>query len=105
MDIAFAVDGLYSAGWWPSDGESCVQSADGRWYPDEAASTEAFARAGWRVQFMASRCGSAVRAVWRAPSGGRGVIVAGDPISARILVHTALVRSQNIPTRVVVDPP
>lgn len=104
MDIGFAVDELYSAGWWPAEGESCVRSADRRWYPDESASTEAFARAGWRVQFGPSRCGTAVRASWHAPSGLRGVITAADPISARVMVHAALVRSQNNPSRVVVDP-
>jgi len=104
MDIAFAIDELYSAGWWPAEGESCVQSADRRWYPDEAASIEAFARAGWLVRFGPSRCGHAVRAAWHAPSGLRGVTIAGDPISVRVMVHAALVRSQNIPIRVSVDP-
>jgi hypothetical protein len=92
MDIASAIDDLYSAGWWPSDHEACIRAADGRWYPDEAATTAALARHGWLVRYEHTRDGS-VRVAWAGPDRLHGAAAAPDPVSARILVLAALHRA------------
>lgn len=104
MDIGFAIDELYSAGWWPPEADACVRCSDGRWYPSEAAASTAFAEGGWDVRFESSRASGSIRTTWRGPGGVRGAAIAGDPVSARLMAFTALYRFQAARSRQTVDP-
>lgn len=92
MDTGFAIDELYSAGWWPRDADVCSQCPDGRWYPEASATEAAFAEGGWEVRFEPSKACGSIRTTWRGPGGIRGAAIASDPISARIMAFTALYR-------------
>ena len=92
MDLAFAIDELYSAGWWPEPGVSCLQSDDGRWYPDDAVIASEFEQASWRSTMSVAR-GDTIRVTWVGQGGIRGAAIASDQVSASILALAALVRS------------
>lgn len=104
MDLGFAIDELYSAGWWPKDADACVRCSDGRWYPGESAANDAFAAAGWEVRFEPSRETGTVRTTWRGPDGVRGAAIAADPVSARLMAFSALFRFRTARESRAVDP-
>lgn len=92
MDLGFALDVLYSAGWWPDSGAACPQSSDGRWYPDPGMVDAAFHRAGWHLHIEEPKPHT-IRADWTGPGGVRGAAIASDPASAHLLALAALVRA------------
>jgi hypothetical protein len=104
MDLGFAIDELYSAGWWPKDADACVRCSDGRWYPGESAANAAFAEAGWEVGFEAGRGRDTVRTTWRGPGGIRGAAISADPVSARLMAFAALYRFRTARDSRAVDP-
>lgn len=45
-ELDFALDGLYAAGWWPTQNDHCLQSPDQRWYPAPDAIRTEFTKQG-----------------------------------------------------------
>lgn len=103
MDTGFAIDELYSAGWWPGESEPCLRAPDGRWYPDRSACHALFERFGWTVELQTIHNQRCFRAAWTARNGARGAVLATDEMSARIIVLAALWRSELKRSRPPVD--
>ncbi len=93
MDLAFAIDDLYSTGWWPEDGVSCVCGQDGRWFPEPSAVAGLFAGAGRSLEMCVGDSGSACRARWTDSRGGAHTVVARDEAVAGVMALAALRRS------------
>ncbi|RMH26689.1 MAG: hypothetical protein D6692_08815 [Planctomycetota bacterium] len=100
MDLPFAIDDLYSAGWWPGDADICLQASDGRWYPDPDHALAAFLRLNAKLTMTPLTPGNAWRAVWTASTGVSGTVTADDRAAASVLAYAALLRFQ-VPTPVV----
>lgn len=94
MDLPFAIDDLYSAGWWPGDADACLQAPDGRWFPDPDHAPAAFRRANAHLSMTPLTPGNAWRAAWTAPTGRCGTVTADDRAAASTLAFAALLRSQ-----------
>lgn len=91
-DLGFALDDLYACGWWPSDGDRCLQHEDGRWYPDESVILAAFSESIIRPQFRQSSASASVEVVWSSPTRGRQVVRGRSQDEALILAFTSLYR-------------
>jgi hypothetical protein len=103
LDTGFAIDELYSAGWWPGESEPCLRASDGRWYPDSAACAALFERFGWTVVLQTIHKDRCVRVAWTARTGARGAVLAADETSARIMALASLWRSETNRSRPPVD--
>jgi hypothetical protein len=68
MNLAYAVDRLYSEGWMPSDGADLESLPDGRTYPSVLAVQREFARAGLELSIKHNIMFSCYRAAW-GPAG------------------------------------
>jgi hypothetical protein len=68
MNVAYAVDRLYDAGWTPSDQQDLETLPDGRTYPSVLAIQLEFARAGLELAIKHNLMFSCYRATW-APVG------------------------------------
>lgn len=85
MDLLFAIDDLYSAGWWPAEGDTCAQASDGRWYPDQDQVDRVFQQAGLRLSVSPTNSGRLSRArLFQGPSV-RCTVLASDPHAASVL--------------------
>lgn len=91
-DLGFALDGLYACGWWPSDGDRCLQNADGRWYPDETMILQFFAQSLIHPQICQSPASGAVEVLWSSFYGGRQSVHGRFRMEALILAYTDLYR-------------
>ena len=89
-DLRFALDGLYACGWWPSDGDRCLQHADTRWYPDESMILEYFAESIIHPQIRQSLSSSAVEVFWDSPTRGRCSVHGRTREEAMILAFITL---------------
>ena len=87
-DLEFALDGLYACGWWPSDDDRCLQSGDGRWYPEESLILEAFASSVIKPQINESSSSEAVEVLWSSFKGGRQSVHGRSRSEAMILAFT-----------------
>jgi len=94
LDLAFAIDDLYSTGWWPGDGVACACDDDGRWFPDHSAIEDAFRGAGRSLELCSCQTTSACRAVWTDTAGIPHAVVAGDERVAGVLALAAFRRAQ-----------
>src|SRR5258705_11517432 len=68
MNLDYAVDRLYEAGWIPSGDSAVERLADGRWYPSMSAVVREFAAAGLQLSVKHNLMFSCYRATW-APIG------------------------------------
>ncbi len=89
-DLGFALDGLYACGWWPGDGDRCLQYTDGRWYPDESMVLESFAELDTFADIRKPTSSIAVEVVWRSPRRGRQSVLGRSREEALILAFTNL---------------
>jgi hypothetical protein len=64
MNLDYAVDRLYEAGWLPSGDSAVERSGDGRWYPTIAAVVREFAAAGMQLSIKHNLMFSCYRATW-----------------------------------------
>lgn len=94
MDLPFAIDDLYSAGWWPGDADTCLQAPDGRWFPDPDHAQAAFLRVNAKLSMTPLPPGTAWRAAWTASAGRCGTVTADDRAAASVLAYAALIRTQ-----------
>ncbi len=89
-DLDFALDGLYACGWWPKDGDQCLQHTDGRWYPGESMILDSFAELFAVPDIRKSPSSIAVEVVWRSPRRGRQSVLGRSREEALILAFTSL---------------
>jgi hypothetical protein len=90
LNLGFALDGLYASGWWPANGDRCLQSSDGRWYPGESMILESFASSIARPQIRQAQSSSAVEVIWNSPKRGRQSVHGRSRQEALILAFTNL---------------
>jgi hypothetical protein len=89
MDMRFALDELYSAGWWPAAGSVCLRSADTRWYPPPEQVGLVFRHHGCCLELSQTE-GGRCRASWRGRV--RGAVIAGCQDEAAVMALAALWR-------------
>ncbi len=97
-DLRFALDDLYASGWWPSDGDRCLQYEDGRWYPDESVILAFFGKSIIHPQFHQSSASASVEVVWSTATRGRQAVRGRSREEALILVFTNLYRETHAQT-------
>lgn len=85
MDLAFAIDDLYSTGWWPGDSVPCVRSHDGRWFPEPPAVASLFKDAGRSFDLCRCGSGSACRASWTDSGGQPHATIGPDAVVAGLM--------------------
>ncbi|MFG0245811.1 MAG: hypothetical protein ACF8MF_07165 [Phycisphaerales bacterium JB052] len=84
-DLGFALDGLYAAGWWPSDSDDCQLSDDSRWYPSHKAILDAFAQQGIDLMITMPLSGHPVTVRWATPESGVQTVTARTQTEALLL--------------------
>jgi hypothetical protein len=70
MNLDYAVDRLYDAGWLPTGDSAVERLSDGRWYPTLVAIQREFAAAALQLSIKHNLMFSCYRATW-APLGER----------------------------------
>ncbi len=70
MNLDYAVDRLYEAGWLPNADAATERLPDGRWYPSLAAIQREFTKAGLQLSIKHNIMFNCYRATW-APNGER----------------------------------
>lgn len=95
----FALDGLYAAGWWPSQGDRCTLRDDGRWGPDETLILDAFSASGITLVIRRSLTHRVHQVCWRTPRGGQETVMAKSRQAALTLAFVRLytATSQRVP--------
>ncbi len=68
MNLDYAVDRLYAAGWTPEDPMDCESLVDGRKFPSVLAVQREFSRAGLELAIKHNMVFNCYRATW-APAG------------------------------------
>jgi hypothetical protein len=68
MNLDYAVDRLYEAGWLPGGDSQVERLGDGRWYPTVGAVVREFTAAGLQLSIKHNLMFSCYRATW-APKG------------------------------------
>ena len=68
MNLDYAVDRLYDAGWLPTANAAVERLPDGRWFPTLAAIHREFASAGLQLSIKHNIMFNCYRATW-APNG------------------------------------
>lgn len=87
-DMTFALDGLYAAGWWPSDGDDCRLSDDHRWYPSPETILDAFARNGTDLYISMPLIGHPVTVRWQTRQSGSQTVTAQTQTEALLLAFS-----------------
>lgn len=90
QDLMFALDGLYASGWWPADGDHCLQSQDGRWYPNESMIMSSFAMLILSPRIVTSSRSGAVEIIWTSSRFGQHRIHGRSREEALIIAFTTL---------------
>jgi hypothetical protein len=70
MNLDYAVDRLYDAGWLPNSDTAVERLPDGRWFPTLAAIEREFTAAGLQLSIKHNIMFNCYRATW-APTGER----------------------------------
>jgi hypothetical protein len=78
MNLDYAVDRLYEAGWLPGGDSAVERLADGRWYPSMSAVVREFAAAGLQLSVKHNLMFSCYRATWAPIGEGLDVDHVGD---------------------------
>ncbi len=90
--LGYALDGLYSAGWWPGDGDGCIQSEDGRWMPEHTLIIEQFSQAGFQIRVSGNTMNERCRVEWARWGGIRGSSVGRNRTEALLIGYAELIR-------------
>ena len=91
-DMAFALDGLYAAGWWPRDGDDCIKSDDGRWFPSPDSILNSFAHRGIDLLISMPLSGHPVTVRWQTPSAGTQTVTARTQSTALLMAFSCAFR-------------
>jgi len=89
-ELDFALDGLYAAGWWPTQSDTCLRSQDQRWYLSPDAVRDEFGRAGVDLIDRTSSHDRHITLTWRIPGHGWESVTAQTDSAAYILAYTHL---------------
>jgi hypothetical protein len=90
-EIAFALDGLYAAGWWPSESDPCLQSDDDqRWYPTPSSIRAQLSRCGIDTEVSTPPEGHPTSISWSCPRYGSERVTARTETAAWLLAYTHL---------------
>lgn len=98
-ELDFALDGLYAAGWWPSEGDHCLQAADNRWYPSQSMVLAYFRQSGIDLRQAACSPGRPISLSWEMPGCGWETVTAKSHTVAHLLAFTHLYQSAHRCTR------
>ena len=94
-ELDFALDGLYAAGWWPSESDPCLRSQDDRWYPSLDLIRANFAKSGIELHSRTAPAGHPFSVTWEIPGHGQETVTARTEESALLLAFTELYRVQS----------
>ena len=92
-DLAFAIDGLYAAGWWPSDSDDCRLSNDSRWYPSLDSILDTFAGNGIDLIISMPLSGHPVTVGWHTAKSGPQTVTAQTQTEALLLAFSRTYRA------------
>jgi hypothetical protein len=105
MNLTYAVDRLFEAGWLPDDLIDCERLPDGRRYPSVMAVQQEFARAGLELSIKQNLIFNCYRATWapvgepldpsRAADSLHGTVVGTCQSEAAVYALAQLRASQN----------
>jgi hypothetical protein len=105
MNLTYAVDRLFEAGWLPDDLIDCERLPDGRRYPSVMAVQQEFARAGLELSIKQNLIFNCYRATWapvgepldpsRAADSAHGTVVGTCQSEAAVYALAQLRASQN----------
>ena len=95
-DLGYALDALYSAGWWPQDSQRCTPSADGRWMPEHKEIIDAFDAAGFQIRTRCESDSALCRIEWARWGGVRGSAIGRGRSEALLIAYSELLRSAPI---------
>jgi hypothetical protein len=89
-ELDFALDGLYAAGWWPSESDQCLQSTDQRWYPTPDTIRNAFTHQGIELVDRSNGRNRLITLSWEIPGHGSETVTAQTEPAACLLAYTHL---------------
>ncbi|MCA9304861.1 MAG: hypothetical protein KC996_12140 [Phycisphaerales bacterium] len=92
-DLGYALDALYSAGWWPGETQRCVQAPDGRWMPEHEEILGAFGEAGYQIRLRVSEDFTHSRIEWTRWGGVRGSAIGRGRTEALLIAYAELLRA------------
>ena len=91
--LGYALDALYSVGWWPGADDRCIQSNDHRWMPQHERILESFSDAGYQIRITACDQTERCRVEWSRWGGVRGSATGRCRTEALLLAYTELIRT------------
>ena len=94
-ELDFALDGLYAAGWWPSESDRCHKSQDQRWYPTPETMRQAFARSGIDLDTQCTGKGRPISISWEMHGHGCEKVTARTEETALLLAFTHLFQCEH----------
>ncbi|MCA9274696.1 MAG: hypothetical protein KDA29_01585 [Phycisphaerales bacterium] len=90
-EIEFALDGLYAAGWWPLEGDPCLQAeCDRRWYPTIDSIQASLDAIGIHVRIERPAEGHPISILWSSVKYGCERITARSEDAAWLMVYSHL---------------
>jgi hypothetical protein len=89
-ELDFALDGLYAAGWWPSEGDQCLKSSDHRWYLTPDAVRDAFSHEGIDLLDRSNGSHRHITLTWEIPGHGSETVTAQTESAACLMAYTHL---------------
>ena len=94
-NMAFALDALYAAGWWPRDGDDCLKGSDGRWHPSPDSILSSFAHQRVDLEISMPLCGHPVTVRWHTPSAGSQTVTARTQTTALLLAFSCAFKADS----------
>lgn len=91
-DLGYALDALYSAGWWPRETQQSIQSSDGRWMPELSEILTAFDEAGYQIRLHEEAGSAHSRVDWAKWGGIQGSAIGRDKTEALLIAYSELLR-------------
>lgn len=96
-DMAFALDSLYAAGWWPGAGDDCRRAPDDRWYPSVESIRQTIAESGTKIEIVSSHDSHPITVRMRTPRRGVCTITARSLEIAMIMAFSQQYATLNTP--------
>ena len=94
-ELDFALDGLYAAGWWPSQGDICLQTTDHRWYLSPDAIRVLFEKHNAELNERSDIAGKHLTLSWYIPGHGWESVTARSQSAAYLFAYTHLYQVTN----------
>jgi hypothetical protein len=107
MELHYAVERLYDAGWTPTEGIDLERLDDGRAFPSVASVQREFAKAGLELTIKHNLMFKCCRATWTDPSphgapGRQGTVIGACPREAAVyaLAQWLNAQTEQVPAEV-----